>query len=403
MSQIKNSYIDKFPLFLCLYEVAVYLSNDMYLPALPEMMQDLNTTPYLAQFTLISWLIGTASTQLVLGPISDRYGRRPVLLISGIVFVIASTICATAPNIMTLLIGRFIQGCSVCAIGVAGHASVHELYDTKQAIRIISFMGSITILAPALGPLFGSLVLELGSWRLIFSILAIWAAASCISLFICMPETCPREKRTSFNLSVLLTNYRTIIQNKLFMANTLIYCLISVGIIGWITISSLLIMVSFKQTALHYGLIQALIFCGFIIASRVVQKKISTIAKEKFIHAGLFLTVFSALASLFIAFLFPTCLVGFVCALVIYATGGALMFGALARSAIDACTEPMGLRLSVFSTIVSIIIALGSIFASAIYDGSLLSFACVLMTVTLLACLIKLHCLYKNTTRDQTQ
>ncbi|MFN7097907.1 MAG: MFS transporter, partial [Gammaproteobacteria bacterium] len=141
-----------FPILLALYEVVTYLSNDMYLPALPQLANDLHTTNALAQLSLTTWFLGAASMQLILGPISDRYGRKPVLLIGGIFFVIATLICAMTPDMTTMLIARFFQGCAVCSVTVAGYATIHELYDQKAAMKALALMGSITVLAPAFGP-----------------------------------------------------------------------------------------------------------------------------------------------------------------------------------------------------------------------------------------------------------
>lgn len=385
----------RFPIFLCLFEIAIYLSNDMYLPALPQMMYELKISPYLAQLTLISWLLGTGSTQLILGPISDRYGRRPVVLIAGVIFVVSSLICAFSQHISTLLLGRFIQGCTVCSISVAGYAAIHELYETKQAIRVISLMASITVLAPAFGPLLGSFVLFIGNWRLIFLILAGWGLISFFSLLTTMPETHHFEKREFFNLSILMKNYLRTLKNKPFLKNTLILCFSSIGIVAWITVSSFLVIDSFKYSPLSYGLMQAFIFLGFIIGSRLVQKNIMVINATKFIHYGLIVTTLSALASVLLAILFPHFLFGLILSMAAYATGGSLMVGTLNRSAIDACKEPMGVRLSIFSSMISLAIVSGSTLASIIYNGTLLSVSCVLLTVSLLACLTKL-CFARN-------
>ncbi len=86
-----------------------YLSNDMYLPALPQMTQALSTTPALTQMSLTTWFFGAASMQLLLGPLSDKYGRRPILLGGGVIFIAATLICAITSDISTLLVARFFQ------------------------------------------------------------------------------------------------------------------------------------------------------------------------------------------------------------------------------------------------------------------------------------------------------
>ena len=102
-----------FPILLALYEICTYLSNDAYLPALPNITRDLVTSNHLVQLTLTTWFMGSASTQLFLGPLADRVGRRPVLLSGGFIFIVATLACAIANNIYELLILRFIQGATI--------------------------------------------------------------------------------------------------------------------------------------------------------------------------------------------------------------------------------------------------------------------------------------------------
>ncbi|WP_019215581.1 MFS transporter [Legionella tunisiensis] len=120
-----------FPLILICAEMAVFLSTDMYLPALPDMMRDLDASTSLVQLTLSSWFLGGMSMQLFIGPICDRVGRRPVFIIGMLIFVVSTFFCAVAPNISILIAARFFQGCTICFIIVPGYASIHELYDQK--------------------------------------------------------------------------------------------------------------------------------------------------------------------------------------------------------------------------------------------------------------------------------
>src|SRR5262245_26554719 len=115
-----------FPLLLVLYEISMYLSNDMYLPALPDMMKELDLSIQQAQLTLTTWFVRTASLPLVMGVVSDRYGRRSVLLCGGVIYILMSIVCAMTTNVHTLLIARFIQGATVPSMMVAGYACIHE-------------------------------------------------------------------------------------------------------------------------------------------------------------------------------------------------------------------------------------------------------------------------------------
>ncbi len=180
-----------FPFILVFYEITNYLANDMYLPALPSIANDLQISAHYAQMILTAWFLGTASLQLILGSISDRMGRRPVLLGGGVVFVISTFVCAVTSNIHVLLLACFFQGCSVGTLGTAGYSSIHESFEQRKAIQILAIMGSVTVLAPAFGPLVGGLILNFLNWRWIFGILVIWALVALCILWIdvsCKPK-----------------------------------------------------------------------------------------------------------------------------------------------------------------------------------------------------------------------
>ncbi len=253
-----------YPLLLVFYEMAAYLSNDIYLPALPSIMNDLKISSSMAQTTLMIWFIGSTSLQLILGPISESFGRRPVLLYSGILFVVASVFCAMAENIMMMNIARFFQGMVVCAVIVAGYASIHELYESKQAVKTLAWMGGVAILAPALGPLFGGILLLFGSWRWLFIILAIWGAILILMLKRWMPESLPPEKRSKFNLSKVFRDYRQIIGNQQFVINMGTFCLLFAGAIVWMAIGPLLVIRDFHLTPVWYGIIQIFVLGSYI-------------------------------------------------------------------------------------------------------------------------------------------
>ena len=229
-----------FPLLLVMYEIATYLSNDMYLPALPDMMQDLGLTMKQAQLTLTTWFVGSATLPLVLGVVSDRYGRRPVLLIGGLIYIAATIFCAITTDNNQLLIARFIEGAAIPSMMVAGYACIHEFYEQKEAIRILALMGSVTILAPALGPLLGSIILLFSSWRGIFWFIAILSALAIALLFQAMPETLPPEKREPVHFATLLKQYTSVVTNKRFMLLLGVLGFMFTGFIVWITAGPLL-------------------------------------------------------------------------------------------------------------------------------------------------------------------
>jgi len=379
-----------FPLLLVFYEIATYLSNDMYLPALPQMMRELHLDDKQAQLTLTMWFLGQASMPLLIGAISDRFGRRPVLLIGGIFYVLATLACALSFNASSLLLARLIEGGMVASMLVPGYACIHELYDQKEAIRILAFMGSISVLAPAFGPLLGSLILYITHWRGIFWIIAVCAAIVLILLAKWMPETLPSEKRHPIQLSSLFTHYWRVITNKKFMLLIMVIGFEFAGFLAWVTAGPLLVIEDFHYSPLAFGFIQAAVFIAYILGNRVVKYVLNWFDIHLVVHLGLSIALIGGLLGLGLALCFPTSLFPFLAALMLYSFGSALCFSPLNRLIIETSTEPMGVRVSIFAVFMTSFAALGSGMSSLFFNGSLVSLASLIAIVISIACLMKI-------------
>ena len=391
-----------FPYLLVFYEITNYLANDMYLPALPSIAKDLNISANYAQMTLTAWFLGAASMQLIFGPISDRIGRRPVLLGGGLLFIIATLVCSFTSNINVLLVARFLQGCAVCTIGTAGYSSIHECFDQRKAIHILAIMGSITVLAPAFGPLAGSLVLQWFSWRWIFGILAIWAMTGWFFLWLWMPESNPIDQQHPLDWRLIYQNYVSILLNSRFVFNTLIFCFTFLGMIAWIAAGPFLVIDKFKSSTLIFGVFQAMIFGSLIIGSQTVKYLLDKIGVNKIINLGLTLSLIGSVIALVSATLFPQFIWGLVISLMIFTFGSSLAFSPSHRIAIEACAEPMGARMAIFSSLMSLFGFIGGLLVSITYSGTLLWIASLLCIVSLAAWLCRFLEQYIYTNSQQS-
>lgn len=378
-----------FPLLLVLYEIATYLSNDMYLPALPSMMQDLGINMQQAQLTLTMWFMGAASAPLVMGVISDRYGRRPVLLLGGLIYILATVLCAITANLSVLLSARVIQGCMIASVMVSGYACIHELYERNEAIRLLALMGSITVLAPAFGPLLGSMVLLVANWRWIFWVIAIWATLAILLLAKWMPETQSPEKRHPIHWATLFKQYGRIITNKHFMRFVFVLGFIFAGFIVWITAGPLLVIQTFHYSASQFGIIQAGIFIVYIVANRCVKYLLEWLGVRYLIRLGLVVALCGGLLMLVFAINSPKNLYLFLAAMSIYSFGTGLCFSALNRVIIETSAEPMGVRVAVSTVFFTGFGALGSAMASLFFNGSIASLAYLISAASIIACLLK--------------
>lgn len=381
-----------FPLLLVCYEIATYLSNDMYLPALPEMMSELGLTLKQAQFTLTLWFFGGAVMPLVMGPVSDRYGRRSVLLCGGLIYIAATVICALTSNPNILLICRFVQGSMVASMMVPGYACIHEMYEKREAIRLLALMGSISVLAPAFGPLLGGIILLITSWRGIFWFIALWTIIVISLLSVWMPETLTREQRQPINFNNMISNYRRVILNKNFMLVMMVLGFNFAGFIAWITAGPVLVINYFKYSAICFGIIQALVFGVYILGNSLVKYLLDKVGVNFLICSGVIICLLGGIAIITFSYLTPNSLFAFVSAMMVYSFGSGLCFSPLNRSVIEQSNESMGIRVAIFGVCLTTFGTLGSGVTSIIFDGSTIMLASVVAVSAILSALFMYVC-----------
>ena len=159
------------PAILIMASGTSILSTDLYAPSLPHLQDVYGTDAGLVQLTMTLNLVAYAVAQLFYGPLSDRIGRRPVLLAGMIGFALASILCSVAGSIDTLIVARIFQGLTACAEAVVGYAVIRELYDEAGAVRVFAAYGMAIALAPAVGPIIGGHMHVWFGWRSNFVLL----------------------------------------------------------------------------------------------------------------------------------------------------------------------------------------------------------------------------------------
>lgn len=360
-----------FPLLLVLYEITLYLSNDMYLPALPDMMHDLDINATQAQLTITMWFLGGACTPLIMGALADRFGRRPTLLVGGVIYIITTILCAIAVDEYSLLIPRIIEGAMITSMMVAGYACIHEIYEHKQAIRVLAVMGSVSVLAPALGPLFGAFMLLYTSWRAIFWLIAISSTFFIVYLYYVMPETLAPEKRQSLHLREIVYNYWQVIANRQFLLLMATLGFLFAGFIGWVTTGPMLVISSFEYSKVAFGWMQAAVFASYILGSYTVNALMEKQYDAYYlVYVGVGIALISSLIQWAFAIIYPDQFMWFLAAMIIYSFGSALCFAPLNRLIIETSEQPMGIRVALFTTGLMGSGTLGSAITSFMYNGS---------------------------------
>jgi Bcr/CflA subfamily drug resistance transporter len=387
---IKKKYLIWFPVLLVLYELPTYLSNDAYLPALPAIVRDFSTKTHLVQLTLTFWFLGSSFMQLVLGPISDRYGRRIVLLSGGLLFIASTIGCALASTLSFLLWMRFFQGVTVTSMIVSGYGTVHDLFDHEKAIHTLAWMYSISVLAPSVGPLFGALILYFGGWREIFWVLVVWGILVMMGLYLYMPETAKKESASIHPMKIIRGYYRMLCRYA-YMRLTLSFCLLFGAMIAWLTAGSFLVMNEFHQTAFLFGVYQCVIFACYILGTRALRCLLKKRDMQKLIRIGLSVALLGSSFSLVFAWLIPTALIILVICVSIIALSMGFCSPMLNRAAVEAAMDaPMGSRIALYSFLTSLFGMLASMIMSGFYNGHILSLSVILFIMTAAAFILNL-------------
>ena len=263
-----------FACFLVLYEFLTYIANDMIMPGMINVVKSFNAPESTVATSLTVYILGGASLQLILGPLSDTYGRRPLMLLGACAFFVFTLLIACSNSMDQFLIARFFQGMGLCFIGVIGYATIQEIFDEMDAIRLIAIMANAAILAPLLGPLLGAIIIHYTSWRYIFIMIAFCALFAVWGLWRYMPEPIGQIKKNGkivpkapFSIKSVLKNYKALCTNLTFCFSTLAAGVIGIPCIAWIALAPIIMIAEAKLTVIQYGLWQLPIFGATILGN----------------------------------------------------------------------------------------------------------------------------------------
>ncbi|MCW2542095.1 MAG: Bcr/CflA family drug resistance efflux transporter [Frankiales bacterium] len=263
------------------------LCIDMYLPALPDIGDDLHTSASAVQVSLTACLVGLAVGQMIVGPLSDRWGRRRPLFFGLAAFVIASLCCALSPNIMTLIGLRFVQGFGGAAGIVVSRAIVRDQYSGTAAARFFSMLMLVTGAGPILAPQIGAGVLQLGSWRFLFLALAVAGSVLIAIAAVRLPETLPVEERSAGGVAATLRAMRVVATDRNFLVNALACSLAFGAIFAYVAGSSFALENVYGLSPQMFSLAFALNAVGMISASQVNGYLVARIGSARLLTYGL--------------------------------------------------------------------------------------------------------------------
>ncbi len=274
------------------------LSTDMYLPSLPRLTTELNASIDQVQITLSIFFGGFAVAQLLYGPLADRFGRKSILLGGLFLFTAASFGCATATSIEELILFRFLQALGACGGPVLGRTMIRDIYGPTQSARVLSMMGTIMALAPAIAPIIGGYMLLVFNWSAIFIFLGAYGAIVTLIIMFKIQESLQPENINSLHPISILRNYGQLLRSRIFLGYTLCCSFTFSGLFSFLSGSSFVLIDFFGVPEANYGFYFTAVVLGYMSGTQLGQRLGPRLGINKMLIIGTMLAALSGSAML---------------------------------------------------------------------------------------------------------
>ena len=271
------------------------LAMDMYLPAMPQMVIDFATSTNAVQFTLTSYVAGFAIGQLIHGPLSDRFGRRPLLLFGIGLFGLAILGSPFVVSIYALTILRFVQGLCGAAGAVVLMAIIRDMFDREDFASVMSVVSLVMIVAPLIAPLIGGYLTVLFGWPSIFILIAIIALIVIVLVMLKIPETLPKEKRQPLAFKNIFVNYFSVLKTPASFGLILCDSLAFSGMFAFLTVGSFVYINTFGVKVEHFGYLFGLNISAVFLLTTINAKCLRIFGIHHLLRGGLTLMMFGSI------------------------------------------------------------------------------------------------------------
>ena len=261
------------------------ISTDIYIPALPVIAKDFRVTGDVLQLSLSTYFLGLAVSQLIYGPLSEKFGRKPVVLVGVLIFTISSFGIVIAPTINILLIFRFFQAVGACAGMTIGRAIIGEIYTKEETGKIFATVFPFIGLSPAIAPVIGGGINYYLGWRFIFLFVGLLGLLLIWLIYCKLPETKNRDFRVSINPKIIGKNYFELLSNKMFWGYTLCPCFAYIAYFAYIAESPFIFAKYFYSTQ-SIGFFYISLSISYVIGNFTARKLLSKFSLPKVLLFG---------------------------------------------------------------------------------------------------------------------
>lgn len=271
---------------------------DLYLPAFPAVAADLGTSDASIQLTLTATTIGFGLGQLIVGPLSDSFGRRRPLLIATAVHILASVSVVFAPTVEWIMVGRVFQGIGAAGGAVVAMAIVRDLFGGQSLIRMLSRMALVTGLAPVVAPVIGSQLLRFVDWREIFVVLALYGLAMTLVAGFLLVETLPVERRGGVGLAAIRGRYVRLLGDTAFVGVAIVGAMTFTTLFAYLSASSFVLQDMYGLSAQEFGIAFGANSIGLVICTQIASRLMRRFAPRDVATGGLIVMTTGAVSLL---------------------------------------------------------------------------------------------------------
>jgi len=275
---------------------AAPFAMDIYLASMPSMTRALGASPAEIQLTLSVYMFGWGVAQLFAGPVSDRFGRRPVLLSGLAAFIVASVACALSRDVFMLIAARLAQAVSMASIAVVPRAVVRDLYSGDKAAHILSLMGVVLGIAPVAAPLIGSHVHVWFGWQANFVLVAVYAVVLWIVVHRSLPETLARRNARATSPRVIVANYGRLLRTGSYVRYMLVAAFGFSGLFAFLAGSAFVFVSVMGRSEQGFGVLFGTVMLGNITGSTIGSRLVRRAGIERMVRAGTALMLVSGLS-----------------------------------------------------------------------------------------------------------
>jgi MFS transporter, DHA1 family, multidrug resistance protein len=362
-------------------------ATDMSLPALPTLTRSFATSPERVQLTLSFFIFGYGGGQLFYGPLSDRFGRRPMLLAGLAVYTLSGFACAWAPSIEVLVAARLVQGLGGCVGPILGRAIVRDHYSGVHAAQMLSYVTLVFALAPMVAPLLGGALLDLFGWPSIFFAFGVFGLLLLIVTWFAFAESLAVPDARALELTRLIAKGRRFFSNRQCVGYMLINSFIFAGLFAYISGSPFVFIGIYGVPAGRFGLYFALSALGIVLGALVNGRLIRRRPPERVLRVGLCLLATAGAVMLLVAVSGWGRPIWFTLAMLAYVFAQGLCMPNAVAAAMEPLPDMAGMGASFLGAVQMLGGSLAGYAVNALYDGTPLPMAAIIAAMATAALL----------------